>query len=85
MTRSIFRGSGPTPPFAVGMLDAAQKEAARSGYLLSIVQLDEGGSAEAQWDAIDLLRQQQVTGPVYATMYHRVLTPPPRFAGRSGR
>ena len=66
-----------TTPFAVGMLDAAQKEAARSGYLLSIVQLDEGGSAEAQWDAIDLLRQQQVTGLVYATMYHRVLTPPP--------
>lgn len=66
-----------TTPFAVGMLDAAQKEAARSGYLLSIVQLDEGGSAEAQWDAIDLLRQQQVAGIVYATMYHRVLTPPP--------
>jgi LacI family transcriptional regulator len=66
-----------TTPFAVGMLDAAQKEASRSGHLLSIVQLDEGGSSEAQWDAIDLLRQQQVAGIVYATMYHRVLAPPP--------
>ena len=66
-----------TTPFAVSMLAAAQSEAARNGYLLSIVQLDEGGSPDAQRDAVDLLRQQQVAGVVYATMYHRVITPPP--------
>ena len=66
-----------TTPFAVAMLAAAQEEASRHGYLLFVVQLDEGSPPDVRRRAVDVLLQQQVAGVIYATMYHRIVTPPP--------
>jgi LacI family transcriptional regulator len=65
-----------TTPYAVAMLAAALREAARHGYLLSIVEMDSAGSASVGRRALDLLLQQQVTSVIYATMYHRVIDAP---------
>lgn len=66
-----------TTPFAVGMLAAAQDEAARHGYLLFVVNLGPNAPLAIQEQAIDLLAQQQVAHVVYACMYHRIVEPPP--------
>jgi LacI family transcriptional regulator len=65
-----------TTPFAVGMLAAAQDEAARHGYLLFVVNLGPNAPLAIQEQVIDLLAQQQVSQVVYACMYHRVVDPP---------
>ena len=65
-----------TTPFAVSMLAAAQDEAARRGYLLLVVNVGVNAVAEKQRDALDLLHQQQVSGIVYACMFHRHVEPP---------
>ena len=65
-----------TTPFAVPMLAAAQEEAARNGHLLFVVNLGHVVEAEVQRDAIDSLLQHQVSGMVFACMYHQVVDPP---------
>jgi LacI family transcriptional regulator len=65
-----------TTPFAVAMVAAALREAAGRGYLLSIVEIDAEESGTVCPRAVELLRQQQVAGVVYATMYHRVVEAP---------
>lgn len=65
-----------TTPFAVGMLAAAQDEAARHGYLLFVVNLGPNAPLALQEQAIDQLAQQQVGHFIYGCMYHRVVDPP---------
>jgi len=65
-----------TTPFAVGMLAAAQDEAARHGYLLFVVNLGPNAPLALQERAIDQLVQQQVGHFIYGCMYHRVVDPP---------
>jgi LacI family transcriptional regulator len=65
-----------TTPFAVGMLAAAQDEAARHGYLLFVVNLGPNAPLALQEQAIDQLAQQQVEHFIYGCMYHRVVDPP---------
>lgn len=72
-----------TTPFAVSMLAAAQEEASRHDHLLFVVQLGEDAPDEVRRRAVDLLHQQQATGVVYATMYHRIVTPPPGLPART--
>ena len=65
-----------TTPFAVGMLAAAQDEAARRGHLLFVVNLGPNAPLALQQQAIDQLVQQQVGHFIYGCMYHRVVDPP---------
>jgi LacI family transcriptional regulator len=65
-----------TTPFAVSMLAAAQDEAARHGYLLSVVNLGANAPLAIQEQVIGLLAQQQVSQVIYGCMYHRVVDPP---------
>jgi LacI family transcriptional regulator len=63
-----------TTPYAVRMILGAQ-EALREAGLLMVLMNSEGDSAlEAR--EIAALRQQQVEGIIYASMYHRRLEPP---------
>ena len=65
-----------TTPFAVGMLAAAQDEAASHGYLLFVVNLGPNAPLALQEQAIEQLAQQQVGHIVYGCMYHRLVDPP---------
>jgi LacI family transcriptional regulator len=65
-----------TTPFAVGMLAAAQDEAAQHGYLLFVINLGPNAPLALQEQAIDQLAQQQVGHFIYGCMYHRVVDPP---------
>jgi LacI family transcriptional regulator len=66
-----------TTPFAVPMLSAAQEVATHNGHLLFVVNLGHVVGADLQRDAIDTLLQHQVTGLVFACMYHQEVEPPP--------
>jgi LacI family transcriptional regulator len=63
-----------TTPFAVSMVAAAQEAAWRRGFLLFLV--NTGGDEEMERAAVRALRQHQVAGVVYASMYHRVVPVP---------
>ena len=65
-----------TTPFAVSMLSAAQQAAAENGHLLFVVNLGHVVRADVQRDAIETLLQHQVTGMVFACMYHQEIEPP---------
>jgi LacI family transcriptional regulator len=66
-----------TTPFATPMLSAAQEVAARNGHLLFVVNLGHVVATDLQRDAIDTLLEHQVTGLVFACMYHQEVAPPP--------
>ena len=68
-----------TTPYAGQLIQGAQDAAWAAGYLLLLV--NTGGDDELEAAAIAALRQQQVAGVLYATMYHRVVTPPASLAG----
>lgn len=70
-----------TTPFAVGMLAAAQEEAARHQHLVFVLNVGANAAASVQQQAVDLLLAQGVDGLVYACMYHRVV-PAPRWLPR---
>lgn len=63
-----------TTPFAVRMVEAAQKAAWQRGFLLIL--LNTGGDAGIERAAVTALGQQQVAGVIYACMWHRVLSVP---------
>jgi LacI family transcriptional regulator len=65
-----------TTPFAVTMLAAAQEAAWRLGHLVLVVELNDHPSDEDKRAAVDLLHAQHVSGVLYATMYHRIVTLP---------
>ena len=58
-----------TTPYAGQMILGAQEAASRHGWLLMLV--NSGGDVEVEAAEIAALRQRQVDGFLYATMYHR--------------
>ncbi len=66
-----------TTPFAGQMIRGAQDAAAAAGSLLMLLSSD--GNAELEDVEIRALIDRQVDGIVYASMFHRVLTPPTRL------
>ena len=66
-----------TTPFAGQMILGAQQAAAEAGSLLMLLSSD--GNAELEDVEVRALIDRQVDGIVYASMFHRVLTPPSRL------
>jgi LacI family transcriptional regulator len=64
-----------TSPYAGPMILGAQAAAAEAGYLL--VLLNSGDDPELEEREVVALLERQVDGIVFATFYHRVVTPPP--------
>lgn len=63
-----------TTPYAVRILEGAQEIAWANGYLLLLI--NTGGDQRLKRTAIDMMLDRQVDGIIYATMYHRPVTPP---------
>ncbi|MEX1079193.1 MAG: LacI family DNA-binding transcriptional regulator [Homoserinimonas sp.] len=79
MTVALISDVIATTPYAGQLIQGAQDAAWRAGYLLLLVNTN--GDGELEERAIAALRQQQVGGALYATMYHRVVPVPPGLAG----
>jgi LacI family transcriptional regulator len=68
-----------TTPYAGQMILGAQEAASKAGWLLMLV--NTGSDSEFEAAEIQALRQRQVDGFLYATMYHRVVALPEAVAG----
>ena len=68
-----------TTPYAGRMILGAQEAASKAGWLLMLV--NTGSDSEFEAAEIQALRQRQVDGFLYATMYHREVTLPEAAAG----
>ncbi|MDX6252353.1 MAG: LacI family transcriptional regulator [Kribbellaceae bacterium] len=68
-----------TTPYAGQMILGAQEAASKAGWLLMLV--NTGSDSEFEAAEIQALRQRQVDGFLYATMYHREVTLPEAIAG----
>lgn len=66
-----------TTPFAGRIIQGAQDVAWEQGYLLLVV--NTGGNQAVKQAAVDMLLERRVDGILYATMFHRVVTPPPQI------
>lgn len=64
-----------TTPFAVGMIEAAQDAAWERGYLLFLI--NTGADPQIERMAIDTLIRSQVSGLIYACMFHQEVAVPP--------
>ena len=79
VTRSaLFPTSVATTPFAGQMILGAQEAAAEVGSLLLL--LSSGGDADLEDRELQALVDRQVDGVVYASMFHRVVTPPAKLS-----
>ena len=67
-----------TTPYAGRMIVGAQAAAEEAGSLLLL--LDSGGDPALAEREVEALRERQVDGIVYATFFHRVVTPPANLA-----
>lgn len=63
-----------TTPFAGKIIQGAQDAAWTQGYLLLVV--NTGGDDAVTNAAVETLLERRVDGILYATMYHRAVTPP---------
>lgn len=63
-----------TTPFAGKIIQGAQDAAWAQGYLLLVV--NTGGDETVTEAAVETLLERRVDGILYATMYHRTVTPP---------
>jgi len=63
-----------TTPFAGKIIQGAQDAAWAQGYLLLVV--NTGGDEAVTDAAVETLLERRVDGILYATMYHRAVTPP---------
>lgn len=63
-----------TTPYAGNMIQGAQEAAWAAGKLLLLV--NTGGDDDIEERAIDMMLDRQVDGFVYASMYHRPVSPP---------
>lgn len=79
MTVALISDVIATTPYAGQLIQGAQDAAWRAGYLLVLV--NTGGNTDLEEHAIRALRQQQVDGVLYATMYHRVVPVPHSLDG----
>ena len=68
-----------TTPYAGRMILGAQEAASKAGWLLMLV--NTGSDSEFEAAEIQALRQRQVDGFLYATMYHREVAAPEAVAG----
>jgi len=68
-----------TTPHAGRIILGAQEAASKRGWLLLLV--NSGGDPETEAAEIRALRQRQVDGFIYATMYHREVTLPDQLDG----
>lgn len=66
-----------TTPFAGQIIQGAQDVAWKHGYLLLVV--NTGGKVDVKQAAVDTLLERRVDGILYATMYHRAVSPPPQI------
>lgn len=64
-----------TTPFAGQMIQGAQDAAWAHDKLILLV--NTGGDVRLERDAVETLLERQVEGIIFATMYHRPVTPPP--------
>ena len=62
-----------TTPYAGRMIVGAQEAAEEAGSLLLL--LDSGGDPDREDREVEALRERQVDGIVYATFFHRVVSP----------
>jgi LacI family transcriptional regulator len=67
-----------TTPHAGRIILGAQEAASKHGWLVVLV--DSGSDPEVEAAEIAALRQRQVDGFIYATMYHREVAIPPALA-----
>lgn len=63
-----------TTPFAGQLIQGAQDEAWRQGYVLLVANTDDDREIEA--DALSMLLEHRVAGVLYSTWYHREVDPP---------
>lgn len=68
-----------TTPYAGRMILGAQEAASKAGWLLMLV--NTGADPEFEAAEIQALRQRQVDGFLYATMYHQKVVVPEALAG----
>jgi len=66
-----------TTPFAGKLIQGAQDAALEEQYLLLVV--NTGGNQAVKEMAVDMLLEHRVDGILYATMYHRAVSPPPQI------
>ena len=67
-----------TTPFAGQLILGAQEAASAAGMLLLL--LSSGGDPDLEDRELRALLDRQVDGVVYASMYHRIVSPPARLA-----
>ena len=65
-----------TTPFAGQIIQGAQDGAWAQGYLLLVV--NTSGNQAMKQAAVNTLLERRVDGILYATMYHRAVSPPPQ-------
>ncbi len=65
--------------FAGQMILGAQQEAWRRGHVL--LTLDTVGDAGLEQAALSMMQSYRVAGVIYASMYHRIVTPPDGLEG----
>ena len=63
-----------TTPYAGQMIQGAQDLAWQHGYLLLLIST--GGNRQMEETGVEMFLERQVDGIIYATMYHRAVTPP---------
>ena len=68
-----------TTPYAVQIIKGAQDAAHAAGHTLMII--DTHGEPDAADEALGMMASWRVDGVVYATDYHRAITPPKRLSG----
>lgn len=66
-----------TTPFAGRIIQGAQDAAWEQEYLLLVVST--GGKQAVKQAAVEMLLERRVDGILYATMYHRAVSPPPHI------
>lgn len=67
-----------TTPYAGQIIQGAQVEAWRQGYVLLVANTD--GDPELERDAISMMLEHKVRGVLYSAWYHREVSVPPMLA-----
>lgn len=67
-----------TTPFAGQIIQGAQDEAWKHGYVLLVA--NTGGNEAAEEQAIAMMLEHKVRGILYSTWFHRAVTPPAALA-----
>jgi LacI family transcriptional regulator len=76
---ALLSDSIATTPYAGRIILGAQETASAQGWVVLL--LNTGGDPDLEQREINVLRQHQVDGVLYASMYHRNVTVPDGLAG----